>query len=93
MNRLERAANERPLAILMLAMEIGADIIVGGATLACLPSGDVAAGWKVAIERDGTIVADCYGRTVLDASLAALVNAREGIREGPVRVMPLKRAT
>lgn len=93
MTRLERAANELPLSILMLAAETGADIVVGGATLVFLPSGDIAAGWKVAIEREGTIVANGYGRTVLDASLAALVNAREGTCEGPVQIVPLERTT
>lgn len=38
--------------------------------------GNIIAGWAVAIDRTGITLAVGYGRTVLDASLAAVAQAR-----------------
>ena len=75
--RLERAANELPVALLVFARENDADVIIAGADLLFFPSGDVAAGWEITIERLGMTLAVGYGRTVLDASLAALTKVRQ----------------
>jgi hypothetical protein len=75
--RLERAANELPLALLAFARENDADVVITGADLLFFPNGDFAAGWKITIEVSDVEIATGYGRTVLDASLAALMNARQ----------------
>ncbi len=75
--RLERAANELPVALLAFARENDADVIIAGADLLFFPSGDIAAGWEITIERQSETLAVGYGRTVLDASLAALTKVRQ----------------
>jgi hypothetical protein len=67
---------EIPLALLVFAREKSLSVVISGADLLFFSCGDVAAGWKIEITRNGIALASGCGKTLTDAAVAALADAR-----------------